>query len=378
MRICFPDYQLGPKILSLAKSKNILDWLLSRNLEVLYCDGNEVSVFPENRLISNDSIIAQKLCQYNEEDVFTLNESGDLYLVYNTASEDNAFLITNRCNSNCLMCPSPEYVRRNGETASLQYLMKLVTYFPETAAHLTITGGEPFLIGKDIFHFFSSLKEKYHRTNTEFLLLTNGRVFAVPEYCLASNDTLPLRTMIGIPIHGSNAETHDRITQAEGSFEQTKQGIKNMIALGRMIELRIVVSRLNAEQIGAIADLFIREFNGAYSVKIMGLEMLGSAFINRTSVWIPYREAFLKSVEAINKLIYNGFDVQLYNFPLCAVDRDYWSICAKSISAEKVRFSEKCSNCAVKDACGGLFAGSFRMAEGNVEPIQEEWYDRAF
>ena len=104
----------------------------------------------------------------------------------------------------------------------------------------------------------------------------------------------------------------------------------------------------------------------------MGLEMLGSAARNQSRVWLPYRTAFQKSKEAINILISNGFDVKLYNFPLCAVDRQYWSICAKSISGNKVRYSEKCEVCQLKDACGGLFAGTLRLAKDDVEPIRED------
>lgn len=61
-----------------------------------------------------------------------------------------------------------------------------------------------------------------------------------------------------------------------------------------------------------------------------------------------------------------------YNFPLCAVDREFWPICAKSITGYKVRFPESCGICAVRDACGGLFTGSYRLAKGDVTPIGDK------
>ena len=373
MMLRFPDYSHGYRILSLAKSDNGLKYLQEKQLSVLYLSNSSLRIMPDDFVLSCDNTIVQKLYPCEEGDVFELTDRGELFLSYNSKSEDNAFVLTNHCNSNCIMCPSSEYSRKNGNSTSVQHLLDYLRYLPDDAVHFTITGGEPFLIGRPIFDFFSALKEKFN--DTAFLLLTNGRIFSVPEYCIATNTTLPARTVIGIPVHGPNAEIHDSITQCEGSFTQTNIGIKNMLALGRIIELRIVVSMLNAAYITEIARLFVREYVGAYSVKIMGLEMLGSAAINRSKVWIPYREAFQKAKEAIKILISNGFDVQLYNFPLCSVDQEYWNLCAKSITEDKVRYPEKCSLCKMKDACGGMFAGTYNLAKNDVAPIQEEPYD---
>ena len=91
--------------------------------------------------------------------------------------------------------------------------------------------------------------------------------------------------------------------------------------------------------------------------------MLGSAFINQNEVWIKYSEAFQCSKEAIKLLIKNGIDVALYNFPLCAVEKEYHYICCKSITDYKIRYNIECDQCRLKDACGGVFAGTLKMAE---------------
>ena len=376
MMIQIPDYRFGYRAVSLVKSESAMKQCVVNGLSALYYHDNILELVPDGVEVSRDNEIIQQLSGYHEGDVFELSAEGELYLYYNTSSEDNAFVLTNHCNSNCIMCPSSEIARKTGGAASLQQLLDLVKHIPTDAIHLTITGGEPYLFGKGIFDFFSALRERF--PETEFLLLTNGRVFSLPEYCYRTNETLPLRTLIGIPIHGPNSEIHDRITQVPGSFEQTNIGIKNMIALGRFVELRIVVSQLNADYLSQIATLFVQSYKGAQSVKIMGLEMLGSAAINRARVWLPYRDAFQKAKEAINTLIAHGFDVKLYNFPLCSVEPAYWSICAKSISEDKVRYPETCEQCRVKDACGGLFAGTFRLAKEDVEPIRSDTNDLFF
>ena len=202
------------------------------------------------------------------------------------------------------------------------------------------------------------------------MLLTNGRIFSVREYCDLLKSTLPEQTLIGIPLHGYSSDTHDRITRAPGSFKQTIVGLKNLLAQGNRIELRIVISKLSAPYINEIAKLVVCEFPGVETVKIIGLEMLGNAAKYQEEVWIPYQEAFQKSKKAIMTLISAGIDVGIYNFPLCAVEKEFWPICEKSITGYKVRFPEVCSSCIVKDACGGLFAGTYRLAQNDVAPIR--------
>ena len=69
----------------------------------------------------------------------------------------------------------------------------------------------------------------------------------------------------------------------------------------------------------------------------MGLELMGNAAKNMKDVWLPYNVMFEKAEKAIRLLIKHGIDVQLYNFPLCSVKREYWDICSKSIY---IRFSK--------------------------------------
>ena len=101
----------------------------------------------------------------------------------------------------------------------------------------------------------------------------------------------------------------------------------------------------------------------------MGLEMLWNAASNQNDVWIPYDQAFKASKEGIDLLIRNSIQVGLYNFPLCAVDDAYHSIASKSITGYKVRYADECEKCLIKDACGGIFAGTIRLAKYDVKPV---------
>ncbi len=368
IRLC--DYRYGYRIVSLAKCEDTLAHLKEENLDTIYLCGNQLILLPEHAVLSTAPETMEAFSRCDDYDVFEIDDRGTAYLYYNNESIDNAFVVTGKCNSNCLMCPSSEGVRRSASTAHIDNLLQIVNHIPFDAAHLTITGGEPFLLGKDIFRFFEALRNKF--TQTGFLLLTNGRIFSIPEYCDLLRQTLPPQTILGIPIHGYDAVTHDSITQAKGSFQQTFLGLKHLLARGFRIELRIVVSRMTADFVDKISDLIVAEFSGIETVKIIGLEMLGNAAKNQDQVWLPYPAAFQKSKTAIMALISAGIDVGLYNFPLCAVDREFWPICAKSITDYKVRFAEQCDFCTVKDACGGIFAGTYRLAKDDVKPIGDK------
>ena len=71
----------------------------------------------------------------------------------------------------------------------------------------------------------------------------------------------------------------------------------------------------------------------------------------------------------INKLINNGIDVKLYNFPLCTVDPSCWMICERSISPNKIRYSETCEGCNYKQSCGGVFAGTINIERDELKAI---------
>lgn len=367
MIIKLSDYDGKYRVVSLAKNENTKNRLLKKGLSTLYIRKKYAEIYPENIILSlndNERELLNTCCEF---DAFEIGASGNAYKYYDNSSIDNAILVTNRCNSNCIMCPTAESIRRKNEEYTADELIELAKHIPNDAPHITITGGEPFLIKEDIFKLLIFLKLQL--PNTSFLLLTNGRAFSSKKYVSLFKETAPSDILLGIPIHGFNSQTHDYVTQANGSFWQTYCGIKNLLSAGAKVELRIVVSKLNADFITKIANLISTEFKTAFCVKIVGLEMTGNAAKNNKSVWIDYPTAFQKSKKAIDILINSGIDVGIYNFPLCAVDKKYWNICEKSISNYKVRFAHECNKCTVKDACGGIFSGTIRMAKEKVKAI---------
>lgn len=367
MKISIPSYQGGHKIVSLALDKRTKDDLLSEDVKFWFVCDHSIVEYPGENTITDDQATVDSFMNCHNYDVFLISENGSAFMSYDNSSSENLFFVTGKCNSNCIMCPSPEHMRRYGEDANIDVLIDIASHIPADTPHLTITGGEPFLAGKDIFRLLTYCKNKF--TCTEFLILTNGRIFAINEYCQLLQETIPGNTFMGIPIHGASAEIHDSITQAPGSFHQTLTGLKKLHSMGIKLEIRIVVCRNNVLDIEDIAKLIVERLPNVDRVCIMAMEMTGNAFINRDEVWIPYSETFVYVKKAVDRLASAGINVKLFNYPLCTVEERYWTLCEKSISDYKVRFWKYCDQCSVKTSCGGVFAGSLNLECADLRPV---------
>ncbi len=368
MIIKLGEYDDKYRVVSLAKTNSAKVDLLEKSLDTIMVINNRIFFFPENisfQLTDNSAALFNDSCEY---DAFEISRLGNAYKYYDNSSLDNALLATNRCNSNCIMCPTAEAIRKEHEEYTGTQLINLAKHIPPDAAHITITGGEPFLIKKDMFKLLDFLKNNLPAIS--YLLLTNGRAFCSKEYTELFNQVTPPNLELGIPLHGYNSATHDYIVQSSGAFNQTCAGLKNLLSVNAKIELRIVISKLNENFITEIAYLILNKFSNVSCVKFIGLEMTGNAAVNKERVWTDYPSAFNKSKQGIDLLIESGIDVGIYNFPLCAVDKKYWNICEKSISPYKIRYATCCDECIVRDACGGIFSGTIRLAKENLKPIR--------
>lgn len=368
MKITIPGCIGEQGIFSIALDETTRDDLSRENIRFLYISPEDIVIYPDKRIISTDEKVREEFAEKcNNYDVFEITGEGKAFRCYDDSSNENIFFITEQCNSNCIMCPSPVLSRKNGTAADIDRLIEIARHIPSDVSHMTITGGEPFMAGKQIFKLLGFCKKKF--VDTEFQILTNGRIFSVSEYCDLIKENLPDYCTIGIPIHGANDQIHDRITQVKGSFDQTVTGITRLQRQDINTEIRIVVLRDNVENIQEIAELITRKMPKTSYVSIMAMELTGNAFLNADRVWVSYRESFRYIRDAVNVLMKAGINVRLYNYPLCAVDSDMRTLCYRSISSWKVRYSQTCDKCNEKASCGGVFAGSLKREQEELEAI---------
>ena len=266
------------------------------------------------------------------------------------------------------MCPDSDVVRNTKENPDIKKILEQIHCIPDDTKHITITGGEPGILKDNIFKVLSECKKCL--PETEFLFLTNGRIFANTDFTKQFKENIPEFIRVAIPIYADNKELHDSITRASGSFNQTICGIKKLLERKIDIEIRIVVTKMNYKYLNNIAQFIIKEIPNIKMVNIMALEMTGNAYKNRDDVWINFD--FVKDYlyQACLTIIEAGIIVNLYNFPLCCIDERLYSIAHKSISDYKIRFKKECEDCSVKQNCGGFFNSTINVKEIKVKPIK--------
>lgn len=341
---------------------------IQKGLNVLFKTNQTLVLLPHGIIIETNDVNKRKYAQAHDYDVLRIYRDFKFEWVYKEGS-DAVLLLTNKCNENCIMCPCTLTWRQIKTDLGRDYNLELLDYFPSDISHLCLTGGEPTLIREGLFDVLDKVNKLFPYTHVQ--MLTNGRTFANKSYFEKLQEHF-LRTIVfGIPLYGSTPEKHDLITQVPGGFKQTVLGIHHLLGCHQEVEIRIVASKLNYYDIENIAYMIVSEFKGISSVKIMGLEMMGMAAAHQEDVWIDYQKAFKYSKEAIKILIRHGIDVQLYNFPLCKVERGYWNICSQSITPSKIRYSETCQYCLVKDMCGGVFGSTLKVTQMTLDPILE-------
>jgi len=307
--------------------------------------------------------------QMNDGDIISIRKDGLVNRIYKKGQAEIDLFLTNQCNSNCLMCPLTESVRKKKYSGQYQWISDLIEVLPEDIPFINITGGEPTLEINQFLRIMRQIKVKFQKS--EFQLLTNGRSFSDNAFLMEALLNMPNHIRFAIPLHSGIESVHDRITQSSGSFRQTDRGIKNLLSNGQKVEIRIVLSKLNIESVRETVRYIAKQYPGVFVVNFVGMEMMGNAIRNRILLWEDYAMLFQRIKEAVLYLISKGIDTQLYNFPLCAIDRGYWTLAVKSITDYKIRYKEECGKCAARSLCGGFFMSTLKIIDPEVKVIDE-------
>lgn len=289
----------------------------------------------------------------SDGDIVVINTDGVVNTLYRVNSFQNSILVTERCNSNCLMCSQPPKDRDD-----IPYLhnihKQLLPLIPKDCLELGITGGEPTLMGNLFFDLLNQIRKEL--PETEIHCLTNGRTFAWSKFANELGKLEIDRLMLGIPLYSDYAQKHDYVVQAEGAFEQTMLGLYNLASNGVRIEIRIVLHKQTIPRLGKLAQFIYKNLPFVEHVAFMGLEYQGYTPHNIDKLWIDPVEYMNELGDAVTYLSSKDMNVSIYNSQLCLMPKELWHFSRKSISDWKNIYMEECGNCSVFGTCGGLFA----------------------
>jgi len=277
------------------------------------------------------------------------------------------------CNNNCIHCviagqrePAIKH-RGNQDRSTAEYIQELEESRSGGCDFIVFTGGEP-TIRKDLPYLLEYAK----KIGYEIAMQTNGRMFYYKDYAEKICSIANIRYVIAI--HGADGDTHDKITQAKNSFDQTIQGIKNLIRLKQIITGKTVISKKNYRQLPEIARIFMKL--GVKNMNFAFPHAEGNAWKYFDDVVPTYTEIEPYIKETIKTVEEQGEDIILRfeTIPYCfmegyekyAVENEYqntertelknligkpidWDIIRKQI---KQKFPQ-CSECKYGNICEG-------------------------
>ena len=270
------------------------------------------------------------------------------------------------CNNACVMCITPSKTPKNPPLSEIKQLIDSLR--PQT--QIFISGGES-TIRKDFFEILDYLGKK--QPKAEITLLTNARMFSYKGFLNRVLNETRISKII-TELHASAPALHDKITMVPGSFGQTLSGIYNILATGIVLEVRIVIHKMNYTHLPDTSKFIIKNLKGIQRVVMFPINIIGRALEEDQSVVVKSSQItpfIMKSLDIARK---NNFPMIVYHCPRCLIGRSYWKFCAGvTAPPTKIAFAQCCSSCVEKPRCSGLWRSyADIVGNGELKPIKNE------
>lgn len=293
-----------------------------------------------------------------------INKQGEIIFVYEILSNHNALMATERCNHRCIMCPQPPILQEKDKTP---FNLKLISLFDKKTQEIGITGGEPTLIGDNLFTLVNYIKKEL--PHTAISILSNGVKFADKEYAMKLAKCRHQDLQIDIPLFSDIADEHNRIVGAK-TFYKTVQGLYNLALFRQRIGLRIVVHKQTYKRLPQFADFIYHNFPFVVQVAFMQMETTGLAKENFEELWIDPYDYNRELREAVLLLADRGMKPYIYNAQLCVLPEDIRCYAQQSISDWKDIYIPECDGCVLKGQCAGFFESNRQAHSTHIKKIE--------
>lgn len=307
----------------------------------------------------------RQLAHLDDGDVVAVDPNGFVRVLYRRRSQHNFILVTEQCNSLCLMCSQPP--KAIDDSTRLIEHLRLVDLLDPSTQELGITGGEPTLLRDGFLALIERCKQRL--PSTALHVLTNGRLFFYRSFAQKLGRIAHPDLVLGIPLYSDIDARHDSIVQAPGAFEQTVLGLLNLDRAGVRVEIRVVLHALSVPRLPRLATFIARNFPFAGHVALMGLEMFGLVHQHLGELWIDPAHYQDQLREAVAILRDAGMHVSIYNHQLCVLDRRLWPLARKSISDWKNVYLPDCDGCSAIGQCGGFFQSATKLHSTGIHPL---------
>lgn len=307
--------------------------------------------------------IGREFDYLREGDVVRITPEATIHTIYRRSGY-NSLLVTERCNSFCVMCSQPP--RKINDDYLIDDYLDAIPLFDRSTQEIGITGGEPTLLGDRLFGLLGALKSYLPTTSVH--VLSNGRnmrdlAFAQRFAQLGHPDL-----MIGIPVYSDVSAIHDFVVQADGAYDETIRGILNLKRCGVPVEIRVVIHQQTYKRLPQLAHFIVRNLQFVDHVALMGLELMGFARSNLDALWIDPVDYQSELCTATYTLARARIRTSIYNHQLCLLDPSVRKFSVNSISDWKNEYMPECAGCELMSQCGGFFSSSVLRRSANIRP----------
>lgn len=305
------------------------------------------------------------IAELHENDIVTIETDGTINVVFDIHSRHNALFITERCNSNCIMCPQPP-VKQEDDKFDLN--LKYISLIDKKTQSIGITGGEPTLIGDKLFEILNAIQKRIPKASIN--LLSNGIKFEDYEYTKKFAQSIKQDLVVDIPLYSDIDTIHNSIVRTN-TFYRTIKGMYNLAKFNIKIGIRIVVHKMNYKRLPELSEYIYSNFPFVYHVAFMQMEPMGYAKDNFELLWIDPFDYNIELEKAVLNLHYRDIHVSIYNSQLCILPESIKRFAVQSISDWKNIYIDECEDCILKEECPGFFASSKEIYSRKISAIKD-------
>ncbi|MDD2673093.1 MAG: radical SAM protein [Syntrophales bacterium] len=278
--------------------------------------------------------------------------------------------IWNKCNNKCLMCSNPPDYDKWGDY-SLKSISSRIKNISLKEKEIYLTGGEP-TIHPDFFSILDLIKKRCPKA--KIIIDTNGRMFYYKKFLDKFLNYANIELQISLC--GHNAHLHDKITEADGSFDQMVVGTKTLLDRKKKnseVEIRVVIHKLTLPNFEKIFEFVSERFVGIKRLIFIFMEYEGMAGENIKKVGISYEEVWPYLKKAFSKIRSIPLEVRFYHFPLCVLPKKTWPYLWRTLPEKEVDFLPSCRKCLYKKYCLGVHKDYLRLVgKKEFRPINEK------
>ena len=219
------------------------------------------------------------------------------------------------CNNDCNFCISgKKQIKLDPPEKIIQEIDK---YKGKGIDLLNILGGEPTLVKKLPEVILHAKKSGFNTIQ----IITNGR--RLKDYEFAKSLVMNGLNRISITIHGHNAKIQDSTVQREGAFDETIQGIKNIVKIknetGINVKLTsgICITKKNYRFLKETAEMISKL--GIEEILFINLNPEGNCEDDLENIIPKYSDVRLRLKEAVDYCNINNVSVAFDGFAHCII-----------------------------------------------------------